>query len=394
VAKINNNKHMKRMKIPRQVITLSLISFFTDFASEMLYPVVPLFLMTSLGASMAVIGTIEGFAEVIAGLLKGYFGLLSDRLGKRSVFVRIGYGLSALVKPLPGFLPFVGTVAFSRTTDRIGKGIRTAPRDALLSAEADGNSGAIFGFHRGADTFGAVVGPLVALILLYFMPENYRLIFLVAIFPSVMAIFFTFKVKDPPSTPKVGKEKNYKEFWKTSPKKFKILLIFLALFSLVNSSDVFLILKSKSISGSDSTALLGYIFYNFIYATLSYPLGILSDKYGKKIVYAFGMLIFSLVYSGFALLENFVFIWILFALYGLFSASTEGVVKAWVSDIIDPKYIASGIGLTTLVMSFSVMLGSILAGVLWDAFGSQTPFLISAIVSALLAIALLIWKEK
>jgi MFS family permease len=120
----------------------------------------------------------------------------------------------------------------------------------------------------------------------------------------------------------------------------------------------------------------------------------LSDKYGKKLVYAFGMLIFSVVYFGFALLDNFVFIWILFALYGLFSASTEGVVKAWVSDIINPKYIASGIGLTTLVMSFSVMLGSILAGVLWDAFGSQFPFLISAIVSAILAVALLIWKEK
>jgi len=343
---------------------------------------------------MAAIGTIEGFAEVIAGLLKGYFGLLSDKLGKRSIFVRIGYGLSALAKPLPGFFPFVGTVAFSRTADRIGKGIRTAPRDALLSAEADGNSGAIFGFHRGADTFGAVAGPLIALALLYFLPENYRVIFFVAVIPSIAAIFFTFKVKDPVNTPKVGKEKNYAAFWKAAPRQFKILLVFLSLFSLVNSSDVFLILKTKTLSGSDSTALLGYVFYNFIYATLSYPLGMLSDKYGKKLVYAFGMLIFSVVYFGFALLDNFVFIWILFALYGLFSASTEGIVKAWVSDIINPKYIASGIGLTTLVMSFSVMLGSILAGVLWDAFGSQFPFLISAIVSAILAVALLIWKEK
>ena len=183
-------------KIPRQVIILGMISLFTDAASEMLYPIVPIFLTAALGASMAVIGLIEGIAEVTAGFLKGYFGMLSDRLRKRALFVKIGYTLSALVKPLPGIFPAVSTVLISRTSDRIGKGIRTAPRDALLAANSDGNTGAIFGFHRGMDTIGAVIGPLTALVLLYFFPGNYILVFLVAAIPSSMAIVFAFRIKD------------------------------------------------------------------------------------------------------------------------------------------------------------------------------------------------------
>jgi MFS family permease len=372
-------------KIPRQVIILGLVSLFTDIASEMLYPVTPIFLMTVLGSSMAIIGLIEGVAEVIAGFLKGYFGNLSDRLGKRSIFVVIGYFLSALSKPLPGLIPSVPAVAFSRTADRIGKGIRTAPRDALLASYSENNSGAIFGFHRGMDTLGAAIGPAVSLFLLFLYPANYTLIFLVAFVPSVIAVSFTFNVKDKGTLSGKNPKLNYRKFWYSAPAKYKTLLLLITIFSLVNSSDVFLILKSREVSGNDSTAIFGYIFYNLVYASSSYPLGKLADKLGKRKVFIFGLFIFSGVYLGFALLPNFLLIWLFFALYGIYAASTEGVVKAWISDLIPDERRGSAIGLLTMLSSLAMMLGSLLTGVLWDEFGSSVPFLLSAIVSSLIA---------
>lgn len=232
---------MKFKNISRPVIILGLVSFFTDFASEMLYPVTPIFLTSILGASMSLVGLIEGIAEVTAGLLKGYFGALSDKLGKRSIFIFIGYSLSGFVKSLPGLIVTVPAVIFARVSDRIGKGIRTAPRDALLASYANGNTGAVFGFHRSMDTFGAVAGPIVAIILLYLFPGKYSWVYLFAIVPSLFAIGFTLAVKDRKGTSITQEKKAYGHFWKTSPREYKLLLIFLTLFSLVNSSDVFLI---------------------------------------------------------------------------------------------------------------------------------------------------------
>ncbi len=371
-----------------------MISFFTDFASEMLYPVTPLFLASTLGASMSLIGIIEGAAEVTAGILKGYFGVLSDRLGKRSIFVVLGYGLSSIIKPMPGFFPHISTIVVSRITDRVGKGIRTAPRDALLAANSKNNTGAVFGFHRSMDTFGAVVGPLAALLILYFLPGEYTWVFILAALPSMLAIGFTFTIKDPPNVEKVTKEKHYKEFWKIAPRDYKILLGIIVIFSLANSSDVFLILKSMDISKSDTTAILGYVFYNFIYAFVSYPIGIAADKFGKKNIFITGLLIYSAVYLGFAFIDKIGFIWILFAFYGIYAASTEGVAKAWVSDLIPDKYRGSAIGLLTMLTSLSIMLGSIIAGFLWDNFGSTVPFLLSSIVSLFVALALFFYKRK
>ena len=379
-----------KSKIPKQVLLLGLVSLFTDIASEMLYPITPIFLTAVLGSSMAVVGVIEGIAEVTAGLLKGYFGNYSDRVGKRSIFVVLGYGISALVKPLPGIFQNVPTVLFSRVTDRVGKGIRTAPRDALLASYSDGNSGAIFGFHRGMDTLGAAIGPVVALILLYFFPNNYQLIFLVAFVPSAIAVGFTLLIKDKQSFVKEKAKRNYLHFWKESPKEYKIILVLITMFSLVNSSDVFLILKSKDVSHSSSLAIFGYVFYNIIYAIASYPLGGLSDKYGKRNIFSLGLIIFSLVYLGFAFIDNIDFIWILFALYGIYAASTEGVSKAWVSELIPNEQRGSAIGLLTMLSSFSIMLGSFLTGVLWDMFGSSVPFVISAIFSLIVAIIIIL----
>jgi len=384
---------MKLNKIPRQVFILGLISFFTDFASEMLYPVTPIFLTAVLGASMATVGLIEGIAEVTAGILKGYFGLLSDKLGKRSIFVLLGYGISALVKPLPGIFPFVSTVVFSRTADRVGKGIRTAPRDALLAGHSEGNTGAVFGFHRSMDTFGAVAGPLAALLILFLLPGEYTSIYLIAVIPSLFAIYFTLKVKDPAKESFSKRKFLYKEFWQMAPKQYKYLLTLVTLFSLVNSSDVFLILKSKDITQSDTIAILGYVFYNFIYAVASYPIGILADKFGKKNIFIFGLLIFSCVYFGFAQFDYFFLTWILFAFYGIYSASTEGVTKAWVSDLIPDKFRGSAIGLLTTFSGFAVMIGSVLAGFLWDVFGAEVPFMISSVTSLVIAVIFIFMKK-
>lgn len=381
-------------KIPKQVIILGFVSLFTDIASEMLYPVTPIFLTAVLGTSMAVVGVIEGIAEITAGLLKGYFGRLSDKIGKRSVFVVIGYGLSAIAKPFPGLFPHVSTVVISRTSDRVGKGIRTAPRDALLASYSENkNTGTIFGFHRAMDTLGAAIGPIGALILLNLFNQNYELVFIAAFVPSVIALGFTLVVKDKPIPVKLRSKNNYKEFWKVSPKNFKILVLLITIFSLVNSSDVFLILKSRDISNSSTLAIIGYIFYNLVYAGASYPLGKLSDKTGKKKIFVTGLFVFSIVYLGFALLPDFYLLWILFAFYGIYSASTEGITKAWVSDLIPDELRASAIGLLTMLSSLSIMLGSFLAGILWDQFGSTVPFLISSIVSFIIAIVFLVLKK-
>ena len=383
-----------KSKISKQVFILGMVSLFTDIASEMLYPVTPIFLITVLGSSMAVVGVIEGIAEVIAGLLKGYFGNLSDKVGKQSIFVVLGYGISALAKPLPGVFQNIPVVLTSRVSDRIGKGIRTAPRDALLASYSDGNSGAVFGFHRGMDTLGAAIGPVVALILLNFYPNNFQLIFLIAFIPSVVAVFFTLLVKDRQTSSESKSRKNYLEFWKSAPKQYKKVLILISIFSLVNSSDVFLILKSQNITNSSSLAILGYVFYNLIYAAVSYPLGGLSDKLGKQKVFSFGLIIFSLVYFGFAVVDNINVIWILFALYGIYAASTEGVSKAWISDLIPKEQRGSAIGLLTMLTSFSVMIGSFLTGILWDKFGSQIPFLFSAIISLFIGTFLIVGNQK
>jgi MFS family permease len=384
---------LKFNKIPRAVIVLGLISFFTDFASEMLYPVTPIFLTSLLGASMTVVGIIEGIAEVTAGLLKGYFGSLSDRIGKRSIFIVIGYGLSGIIKSLPGFIASLPVVISSRIIDRIGKGIRTAPRDALLASHANGNTGAVFGFHRGMDTLGAVAGPVIAIVFLSFFPGKYQWVYLLALIPSVFAIGFTFIVKDRAGKETSTKKTDYALFWKTARHEYKLLLLFFTIFSFVNSSDVFLILRSKQVTHSDTTAIIGYVFYNLIYALASYPVGLLADKFGKKNIFIIGMMIFSVVYFGFAVNNDSYLIWILFTLYGIYAASTEGVTKAWVSDLVADEFRGTAIGLLTMLAGLAVMFGTLITGVLWDAFGPIIPFLISSIVSFLIVFLLILGKN-
>jgi len=384
---------MSIKNLPKQVIVLSLVSLFTDVASEMLYPVTPIFMSTVLGASMAVIGLLEGVAEIISGFFKGYFGVLSDKLKKRSIFISLGYGLSALSKPLPGIFPSLSSIITARISDRLGKGLRTAPRDALLASYANGNSGAVFGFHRGMDTLGAAIGPAVALLLLSLFPQNYTLIFLIAFVPSIIAVAFTFFVKDNFISKNTKQKIGFHSFLKSAPAEYKFILILLLLFSFANSSDVFLILKSKAITGSDTLAIVSYICYNLVYAVSSYPLGRLSDKTGKRNIFSFGLLIFSVVYFGFAVASDFAIAILLFILYGIYAASTEGMMKAWISDIVPDEMRGTAIGLLTMLSSFAVLFGSFFAGILWDSVSPAAPFYFSGSVAFILAMVTFVGKK-
>ena len=369
--------------ITRTVWILSLVSLLTDTASEMLYPIMPIYLK-SIGFSIVLIGVLEGFAEAIAGLSKGYFGKKSDNLGRRLPFVQIGYGLSAISKPMMALFIFPLWIFFARTIDRIGKGVRTGARDAILSDEATAKTkGEIFGFHRSMDTLGAVIGPAMALIYLYYYPTDYKTLFLIAFIPGVFAVAASFMIKEKQRKLSTAKPKtsffSFLNYWKESPVLYRKLVTGLLLFTLFNSSDVFLLLKLKQ-SGISDTMIIGiYIFYNLIYALFAYPLGIIADKVGMKKMFLIGLIIFSIVYFGMAFNTNLYLYFALFFLYGVYASATEGISKAWISNISDKKDTATAIGTFTAFQSICTMLASSLAGLIWYNFSATATFIITGI---------------
>jgi MFS family permease len=366
----------------RTVLLVSFVSFFTDIASEMLYPVMPVYLR-SIGFSVLLIGVLEGVAEATAGLSKGYFGNYSDKLGSRVPFVRWGYTLSAISKPLMALFIFPLWVFFVRTLDRLGKGIRTGARDAMLSDETTKvNKGKVFGFHRALDTAGAAVGPFAALIYLYYFPGQYKWLFIIAVIPGIIAIMLTFLLKDKHKSVSGKKSPGFFAFllyWKESSKHFKLLIVGLLAFTLFNSSDAFLLLSIKSKGFSDTYMIGVYIFYNLVYALLSFPIGMLADKFGLARTLILGLFVFAVVYSlmGFAVL-TWQFI-VLFGMYALYAASTEGVSKALISNIAEKDKTATAIGFYTSFASIFTMLASSLAGLIWYTLGMKTMFMISGI---------------
>lgn len=384
--------------ITRAVWVLSLVSLFTDMASEMLYPVMPIYLKT-IGFSIVLIGILEGVAEATAGLSKGYFGKLSDSSGKRVPFVQIGYALSAVSKPMMALFVFPLWIFFARTIDRFGKGIRTGARDAILSDEASPKTkGKVFGFHRSMDTLGAVIGPLLALVWLYYNPNDYKTLFFIALLPGLLAVFASMllkeknKISDKPKLP--VKFFAFLHYWKESPAAYKKLAVGLLVFTLFNSSDVFLLLKAKE-AGLDDSAVIGvYIFYNLIYALFAFPLGIIADKIGLKSVFLTGLVLFSVVYFGMAFNVNLYFFFGLFFLYGIYAAATEGISKAWISNITDKKDTATAIGTFSGLQSIGTMLASSLTGIIWFQFGATAAFLLTAIVTLLVAAYLLLGIPK
>lgn len=381
-------------KISKTVWILSFVSFFTDLASEMLYPVMPIYLK-EIGFSILLIGVLEGVAEAVAGLSKGYFGKLSDHSGKRLPFVKTGYAFSAISKPMLALFTYPLWIFLARTTDRIGKGIRTGARDALLSDEATPETkGRVFGLHRSMDTLGAVGGPLLAIWFLSINPQQYSTLFYLAFIPGVLAVVSLYLLKEKPREKAVSFEKinpfSFLKYWKRSPSAYRKLVIGLLAFAVINSSDVFLLLKIKEAGFSDTYVIGVYIFYNLIFALFALPIGILADRIGLKKIFISGIFIFALVYAGMGIWNSLPSFLILFLFYGIYAAATEGIAKAWISNIASSENTATAIGTYTGLQSICALIASSLAGLLWYEFGASTLFLFSGLGATLIGIYL--WR--
>lgn len=377
----------QRPLISRTVWILSLVSLFADFASEMLYPVVPVYLK-EIGFSVALIGILEGFAEFVVGLSKGFFGKLSDDTGRRLPFIRWGYALSAMSKPMMAIFTWPAWIFLARSTDRMGKGLRTAARDALLAAESThGNRGRIFSFHRGWDTVGAILGPLFALAFLQWFPGQYRSLFFWALVPGVVSIALLFLLREKPAPSQPAPHRapfspfSYLSYWKQSSPEYRHLLRGLLLFALGNSSDAFLLLQAKAITGSDSITIGAYIFYNIVYALSAYPMGILADRWGMKKTLVSGLLIFVAVYTGFAFITSIAGVFALFFLYGMYAAATEGISKAWIANLAPAEKRGTAIGFYTSWQSICTLVSSSAAGLIWTAGGPAFMFLSASAIT-------------
>ena len=376
--------------ITRTVWILSLVSLFTDMASEMLYPIMPIYLK-SIGFSVVLIGILEGVAEAIAGLSKGYFGKLSDNTGRRAPFIQVGYTLSAISKPMMALFIYPLWIFFARTIDRFGKGIRTGARDAKLSDEATAETkGKIFGFHRSMDTLGAVIGPLLALLYLWYYPEDYKTLFIVAFVPGLIAVLASFYIKDTKKDILIKKDKvklfSFVNYWQESPMIYRKVVIGLLVFTLFNSSDVFLLLKAKQSGLNDQMVIGAYIFYNLIYAIFAFPVGIIADRIGLKTIMVVGLLLFSIVYFGMAMTESKLIYFLLFFIYGLYAAATEGVSKALISNITDKKDTATAIGTFSGFQSICTMLASTMTGFVWYTLGAKAAFVATSAATILVAL--------
>jgi len=382
-------------------LILSVVSLLADIASEMLYPVIPVYLK-EIGFSVFLIGLLEGVVNFTAGISKGYFGKLSDEKGLRLPFVKLGYLLSAVSKPLMATFVYPVWIFFVRTVDRLGKGVRTAARDALLSREATKETKArVFGFHRGMDTVGAAIGPVVALLFLFFHPGQYKTLFYLAFIPGILSILFIFLLKEkkqPVSTLGKGNFFSFFRYWKIASPAYKKVTAGLLLFALFNSSDIFLLLITKQTIGNETHTILGatfnadsitiaaYVFYNLVYAGASYPLGSLADKFGFKKMILIGLGLFAIVYAGFAFHPSVPVIFVLFLIYGLYAAATEGVIKAWITNLAHNENTATAIGFYTSCESICSLLASVIAGALWVNFGSTYTFSITSGIAIIVII--------
>lgn len=360
------------------IILLGITSLLTDISSEMVYPILPIFLVTILGASPAILGLIEGIAESLASLLKVFSGYFSDKIRQRKPFTIIGYASSTVGK----FLLFIATswsyVLIGRVVDRLGKGIRTAPRDAIIADSAkQGKRGAAFGMHRAMDTLGAIIGVLIA----YFLIKSFsreggvslRRIFLFSLIPAFLGILFLFFVKEKKKDTKEGSEKlQFK--WSALDKKLKLFLIFTFIFTLGNSSNQFLLLRAKNLGSSVPRIILFYLVYNIVYFLSSYPAAYLSDKIGRKKLLVLGYFFYGVVYLGFAINHSLNMFWLLFAIYGLYIGFTEGVEKALVADIAPLNLRATAIGLHATLVGIGLLPASLFAGLLWEFLGAAAPF--------------------
>ena len=372
--------------ITGNVLILGLVSFFTDVSSEMIYPLLPLFLTTVLGAGPAFLGVIEGVAESTASLLKLFSGIVSDRLKDRQKLVLSGYTVSACARPLIALAASPVAVLWIRFFDRVGKGIRTSPRDALIADSVQpAMRGKAFGFHRSMDHAGALVGPLIATVLLTFFVSDVRAVFWLAAIPGLLAVcLIALRVRD------VQRKRGENgRFMLIVPKgRLRTYLLILFLFTLGNSSDAFLLLKAGQLGVSPVRIPLLWTFFHLVKMLSSMPFGALSDRVGRRVVIVSGWGVYALAYAGFALATAELHIWLLFAFYGLFYGLTEGVEKALLVDIAAPAERGGAFGWYNFAIGFGALPASLLFGYIWQNKGSQAAFIFGAVLATLAALLL------
>lgn len=370
------------------IILLGIVSFFTDVSSEMIYPLIPLFLTLELGATPAIVGVIEGLAESTASLLKVFSGALSDRLGRRKPLMIIGYATSTLSKLFFYLAVSWGWVLGGRLADRFGKGIRTAPRDALIADSSDPRVyGLSFGLHRAMDTLGAVAGACLAYFFIRHAPGDFRPVFLYAVIPAALAVALLFFVREKKEQkPTAGRRLDLN--WRELDSRLKAFLVVVFVFTLGNSSNQFLLLRAQNLGFHVQDVLLLYLIYVAVYGVTAYPAGHLSDRVGRRRLLVWGYLTYGLVYLAFALTRQPEILWVLFAAYGLYSAATEGVEKALVADIAPTRQRATLIGLYATLVGIGLFPASLFAGFLWNTISPAAPFYFGGAIGILTAIAL------
>lgn len=372
-------------KLPPTVIALGLVSFFTDLSSEMIYPLMPLFMTTVLGASAIAIGWVEGLAESTASILKLFSGVWSDRSGKRKPFVFAGYGIAGLVRPLIGLATVWPIVLALRFTDRIGKGLRSAPRDALIADVIQPEQrGRAFGFHRALDHAGAVAGPLVAAALLHLVGVPLRWVFFAAIVPSVIVmLLIIFKVKETAVPPKESKALNLRASWRNLPKGFKPWLGSLAIFTLGNASDAFLLLALSNAGVPGWGVAFWWAAHNVVKLAAAYYGGRWTDRAGRRLPILCGWFAHILVYIAFALVNHTFTMIAVFLFYGLSNGLTEPVEKALVADMSLEGKSGAAFGWYHLTLGLTALPASVVFGLFWDQFGMAAAFYMNAALALL-----------
>lgn len=376
----------------RNILFTGLTSFLTDTSVKLIYSVMPMFLL-SIGASKTSLSLIEGIAESTASLLKTFSGFWSDRIGRNKPFMLIGYGLSALILPLYALAVTPLHVLYLRFVERIGKGIRTAPRDSLVAASAiEGQSGKSFGLQKAMDNSGAIAGPLIAFALLMLFPGDYRTIFLVAGLPALAGVFvILFGIHEV----KKNKDELLNRFHiKDFPPKYYLFLAIVFLFTLGNSTDALLMVKAHDVGVRIALIPLVYLVTSLVSVLLAVPIGSLADKIGKEKVLVAGYSIYSVVYYGFGVTHSTIAITALFALYGVYSAATDGIQKAFVSDIIGKNNKGTGLGIYNALLGVTLLPASLIAGYLYDTVNASVPFYLGACTSACAALLLLLFSRK
>lgn len=369
----------------RNVFFAGVVSLFMDISSEMVYPLVPLFLTNVLGATKTTVGVIEGIAEATASILKVFSGWLSDKFGKRKLLMSLGYGISAVSRPVIANAATWFEVLAARFVDRTGKGIRTAPRDAIIADSTDNSRlGRAFGFHRFMDTVGAAIGPALAFIILSVYTGNLRLVFYVSTIPAAIAVIVIALFI---------KEKAHRRELALMPRlsfesfngPFRHYIGVIAIFSLGNFADAFIILRAQNLGVAKEHITIIYLVFNIIYAVSSIPLGLLADKIGLKIMLLAGFLYYSLLYAGFAFATANIHIWLLFPLYGLYKGMSDGMQRAYLAALAPPERRATAFGVYHTAAGVMLLPASIIAGFLWDRYGPLETFLYGGVMSLIAA---------